>query len=517
MYKILVIDDEIKNTSREEIYDFILTGKFEFSKVNNNIVEIQKLLDCDRFDCIILDNNLDIGESKSKVLKLIKSYDLPIIIVSNTRSFDVSDWDLPNVIDCISLKPFFQLKNLLQSKHVAKLKSIIQDTVKLSLHETEMRINKAIYKSRRYSNDTYDNRLTICHISDLQFGDLHTNPLDLNSFFSKLGEFINGRPVKPDLIAITGDIVFSGYESQFNLAKDVIEKFLNRVYESEKEDKIVLVPGNHDFNYNCFIVDENKPNYKLTPESSYNFEQNKSKNENIDVDKMINLKISPKDFEKFEGSDICLYNFSKFAYEITKDQRYFNSDFFIRKKSFLNKGFEIIGINNSYKFSKIENNKVRYEFDDNKITGNINNSKNKSIIIGHATPESLGFKQTCVNKNYRCNKNYDQECAEEGCQKWGNTERVMTQLNGIIYLHGHGHFSDYKFSDDKAKVFISAGSPSGINKTEKTVNVIEIEENSDTINLKIIVNECTSVRIKHRCNYNLSYDKKEKVWSEVKE
>lgn len=515
MYNILVIDDAMSERNREEIYDFILKTKFEYTKIINDLSELKNCLDYIKFDCIILDNNLDIGENKSKILNVIEDYDLPIIIVSNTRRFDTSDWDLHNVIDCISLKPFFQLKSLLELTCGNELQSTIEETVKLVLSQTEMQINKAIYKARRYYNNVCENRLTICHISDLQFGDPSANQIDLVNFFAKLETFINGRPIRPDLIVITGDIVYSGYKNQFDLAKDAISKFMNKIYGGEKENRILIVPGNHDFNYNCYIVDENKENYELSKKSLYNFAEISSKLENININKMKKLTITPNDFEKFEGSDICLHDFSKFAYELTKDERYFSNDFFIRKKTLLNKGFEIVGINNTYKFFRTENDKIRYDFDYNKVAGNINNSKQRSIIVGHATPDALGFNQACVNKRYRCNKNYDQECAEDGCQKWGTTERIMTELNGIIYLHGHGHFSDYKLSKDKAKLFISAGSPSGINKIEKTFNIIEIEEDSDLINLNIVVNKCTSVGVKYCCNYKLSYNKEKKIWTEI--
>lgn len=524
MYKLLIIDDEIDRIDRCDIYNYILRDEFDYDMVCNKLNIIREKLRFNIYDCIILDNNLDKEATKEDVINLIEEYDLPIIIVSNTRSFDLYDIKRSGVINYISLKPYVYSKNLISSTNMEKsFKNYLKEIIDFFLQETAKSINRSIYMSRGYSNKTNDNKLIICHISDLQFGDKSANPNDLNNFFTKLYSYINDRPQLPDLIAITGDIVYSGAKSEFDLAQRTISEFIQKTYKTDSKKKILLVPGNHDIEYNYYLIDENKGNFEIKKDINAEYKKFISKipkitddsiNNDVFLNTVTQIKISPNIFEKFEASPSYLYNFAMFAYSLTEDCNYWGEDFFVNKKECINKGFEIVGINNAYKYRQVDEGAKRYIYDINRIKNKIKNHSWKSIILGHATPKHLGYNQTCIDMDKRCNKNYENECAECGCQFWGINEMLFNNLKGILYLHGHGHYSNYSISKDKKMLFIGAGSPSGINKSEKTFNMIEIQDNTDSISLELIVNKSEAAGIKYYKTYKFEYTKSSNTWKE---
>ena len=111
--------------------------------------------------------------------------------------------------------------------------------------------------------------ITWLHLSDWHEGAEEHNP-ELAQFdrlkvvLPKLIEDIQNRhQISPDLsqvdfIVFSGDVTFSGEEKQYDNA---YEKFFKPILEATNltEDKLFIVPGNHDLNRN--IV--NDPDYSL--------------------------------------------------------------------------------------------------------------------------------------------------------------------------------------------------------------------------------------------------------------
>ncbi|MCK4790948.1 MAG: metallophosphoesterase, partial [Desulfobacteraceae bacterium] len=88
--------------------------------------------------------------------------------------------------------------------------------------------------------------LTWLHLSDLQIKDDANNEM-LDGLLADIEQVISKDKVYPDLIFVTGDIAFSGQESEYQLAEGFFERLLN--ITNIEENRLFLIPGNHDINW----------------------------------------------------------------------------------------------------------------------------------------------------------------------------------------------------------------------------------------------------------------------------
>jgi len=90
--------------------------------------------------------------------------------------------------------------------------------------------------------------ITWLHISDTHFGksDAHQYDEDIvvESLLEDIDERIKKDGLKPDFIAVTGDLAYSGKSSQYELVCPFFEKLLS-VTDLPRE-RLFVVPGNHD-------------------------------------------------------------------------------------------------------------------------------------------------------------------------------------------------------------------------------------------------------------------------------
>jgi tetratricopeptide (TPR) repeat protein len=95
-------------------------------------------------------------------------------------------------------------------------------------------------------------KVTWLHISDTHFGKSDAHEYDENIVIESLLEDIDERikkdGLKPDFIAVTGDLAFSGKPSQYELVCTFFEKLLS-VTDLPRE-RLFIVPGNHDVDRN---------------------------------------------------------------------------------------------------------------------------------------------------------------------------------------------------------------------------------------------------------------------------
>lgn len=77
--------------------------------------------------------------------------------------------------------------------------------------------------------------ILIAHISDLHVSKEKFLPEKLESCINEVNK------LKPDFLAITGDITLYGFENEYKKAKEYIEQF--------KLKKKLIIPGNHDARY----------------------------------------------------------------------------------------------------------------------------------------------------------------------------------------------------------------------------------------------------------------------------
>ena len=107
--------------------------------------------------------------------------------------------------------------------------------------------------------------IAILHISDIQYGDKNTTKYNMNLWAEVVAQckglkkenIISGI----DLLAITGDISMHGKSEELKaVKKDLEEKLLKKLWSKEFESKeyqerIIVVPGNHDYDLNFCTMD----------------------------------------------------------------------------------------------------------------------------------------------------------------------------------------------------------------------------------------------------------------------
>lgn len=81
----------------------------------------------------------------------------------------------------------------------------------------------------------------IAHVSDLHVGSAEFMPEKLESCIDEVNS------LSPDLVALTGDLTNSGFEKEYKLVKDYVDKF---------KAKTIVIPGNHDTRSTGYIYYE---------------------------------------------------------------------------------------------------------------------------------------------------------------------------------------------------------------------------------------------------------------------
>ena len=84
--------------------------------------------------------------------------------------------------------------------------------------------------------------ITWLHLSDLHFR--KSQAYDENIVLKALLHDLVEQQVRPDLIAVSGDIAFSGQPAEYDLARRFFDDLLQTT--GLNEDRLFLVPGNHD-------------------------------------------------------------------------------------------------------------------------------------------------------------------------------------------------------------------------------------------------------------------------------
>lgn len=522
MYNLLIIDDQFEKENRNTIYEFMFGREFDITCIDSEEQNILQELENKYYDCVILDNNLNSGLEKEAVISLVAEYNYPIIMVSNVREFTVREYAKDEVIDFISLKQYFTLRERQKICDAGEDKDNDKELISQALRDLQERIIYDIYTTRNYTSDE-SGKVVICHLSDIQFCDPNVDENAIRTLFSKLEEFIINRAEPIDLVVISGDIVFSGKKKEYNMAKEIIIKFRDKLKKQRKNVDILFVPGNHDYNYQCYWIDESD-NYKLDEkvitELVVKIKEKHGDNEwdtKGITEAFLQNGVRPDWFSDFEASPFFLSNFCEFAYEITKEKQYMQNNFGVTNTRYLKRGFAFVGIDNAYKYHKNLKGDKRYIFElDSDMVKNIKPPL-YSICIGHVDPRSLGYRNVCEMQEDRCNDDlYRNECSNSGqCQKWGDMQRLFKKVNSIIYLFGHKHGSDAELSKDKKMLFIGAASPTGASPSEKTVNIIEINKNETNIDVEIAVHRATAENIAYSKTNKYQYDIKTGEWENI--
>ncbi|SUS07912.1 Sulphatase-modifying factor protein (modular protein) [uncultured Defluviicoccus sp.] len=92
-----------------------------------------------------------------------------------------------------------------------------------------------------------DQPVRILHLSDIHFK--ASKKWDADPVLRELANFIKREVesgLKPDFVAITGDLAHAGIAEEYKLAKEWLENYLWPAVGNLPRDRLLLVPGNHD-------------------------------------------------------------------------------------------------------------------------------------------------------------------------------------------------------------------------------------------------------------------------------
>lgn len=419
MYHFLIIDDELER--RESAYKELLEPDFVLSFIGKpDLVVINNAIDNPDIKAIILDmvldwdkkgsqNHFDVKEAFEFMLKIIGKKK-PVIIISRNLSY-VASWLRGNKTGENDIIDFFGWDEIWNEDNTIKDKSI-KNSFCLRI---EWVLNDFFQKTQSLKgpNDT----VTLLHITDLQFGD---PDFTKNSLFSETilaRSLLNEFDLRPDFIAITGDITYSGLPSQFDLAKEWLTGLVSELFPEDFKlagERILLIPGNHDVNLVLSSVDA----------YDYNFG-------NVDNETGIAKSQSfliHRNSLIYDHKSFGLMPFCNFAYSITQDKRWLErlNDLCWINDKFLGWGLRFVHLNSVAELDCKYTSKISFSEDSLKKLGKENESLGRpefyTVYLCHNGPYDLGL-----------------EVKKESSTNFINLCGLVNIIGCDLFLHGHLH------------------------------------------------------------------------------
>ncbi len=402
MFNALVIDDE---NSRNETYQNVLDSKFN-TEIINDVSNLKKQILL-KYDLFIIDICLEGIEA----FDLIRDYDInltPIILVSGSWVDENGD---PN--EYILRVPDF--KNVIS---VIAWNSFNQEGANEQLSK------KIFYKFCKYNNLLVDNGkdyIDILHISDLQFGG-NISGAAVNDY-KRIASFLNDNDILPDIMVISGDIAETGKKNEYKIATTWIESLSKELWNisternlpDELRNKIIIVPGNHDYDISIAASD------------CYDFVFN-AKEAN---------KFTKTAKKRDDNQKLGFYNFMQFASSITKNKEWLS---FMEKavhenSIFSDWGIRFVLLNSAYKISSnsCENRFDNFYSDLSDLNDDELSCKKKlkvddqniyNILIMHNPPSFF-------RKDNR-----------RGEESWSKFQTIIEDNHINLILYGHRHSID---------------------------------------------------------------------------
>lgn len=133
----------------------------------------------------------------------------------------------------------------------------VDETNQLSPHVAErtrqkLQLELDFWQGRSYATLGDDESLRILHVSDPQYGDPAISG-DSRLDNEVISRYLMNSNLSPHLIAVTGDLSFSGCPTEFIKARCELEELVSVVFDCGENldayrERIILVPGNHDVN-----------------------------------------------------------------------------------------------------------------------------------------------------------------------------------------------------------------------------------------------------------------------------
>jgi 3',5'-cyclic AMP phosphodiesterase CpdA len=152
----------------------------------------------------------------------------------------------------------------------------------LNSNSKAVRIFGAPYFNSDFNSDPksvvdFEPDLSWLHISDLHIKEEYTDPAsdtsaDLNRFLDNLPVCLEDAGITPDAIFFTGDVAKSGSPDQYKVAESFFRRLKDSLPEASKKAPFLVIPGNHDVNWNDIDFDSEKEMRKeLSPEEGKDF------------------------------------------------------------------------------------------------------------------------------------------------------------------------------------------------------------------------------------------------------
>ena len=464
--KLLIIDDQWKE--RNHSYEFLLNDNFLLDYLDiNNPDELSKIDNPD-VDAIIVDIFLGTEKELAKErFTLVLDYindKRPIILISSVFN-EVASWITNPRNSKVYILDYYGWMEIFNPNN-----KLLEDDKKTICFRIEEKLNN--YYKRTLSKKKNNEKITILHISDLQYGDKNFTEGDVST--NKLiSDKLIELEIRPDLVLITGDFAYEGLPSEFIGAAEWINRLCKLIFPRDfnnYHERILLVPGNHDINFT------------LSAAEAYKFDKNAINGEYLIIreENLVN-----------ENLIYGFLPFCEFAFGLTKDYRWIENEnklCWINDK-FINWGVRFVHLNTvseiCYKnFSDIKNKNL--SICDKVIKNLIDNVASYSdelftIFLGHNSPNDFGYDDIKLKKN----------CI--------NLFGLINALKCNLYCNGHIHKQFIREYPHEGKYtsslkYIGAStlnlnSSSRPGDSRKGFNIIELSRENGKIN-KEEINKC---------------------------
>ncbi|MCF1457970.1 MAG: metallophosphoesterase [Shewanella sp.] len=330
-YRLLIIDDQF--SVRQHKYSEVLESEYSIDFIKNDS-EIENELSTKQFDGVILDLILrpDFSLSSATILgEYLSQYRIPVFLLTGKWKEDETAFDLLRVMAIGNT----QVRGLLDwvdfDSDMPYGRENVLEFLKLEMDKWYRREPRT-----RVSGDA----VKLLHLSDSQIGDPDYNFLS-TGVEDGISKVLGNGCEKPDLIVLSGDVVYSGEPSQYRKAsgwcKRLATSCLGSVGSADYKERIVVVPGNHDVDFTVLCSDGVKFNFGV--------EEGKMP---IDLDETF----LPKAQEEEDGEpnnstyphhNLGLSSYRVFLQETVVDAPYADGDA-IYIDRFINWGIEIVAL-----------------------------------------------------------------------------------------------------------------------------------------------------------------------------
>lgn len=468
-FKIMVIDDRIS----KRIDD--LTNFFTNLPINNNhkLSEEEKEIyrnklkiefdviypkEIDILDIFIKDNQVDAyfldviydeiaSWTLTSILQSIRRYNenAPIFMYS-------TEWQERSILEEVSIAfrngfpgktatYFYNLNDI--NEMVTEFKEAVHPNQIIDIQREREFIKNMIVRSYGITEKVpYSAKedVAILHISDIQYGDENETKYIINLWreVSRVCEELKGqkRIDGIDLLAITGDISMHGQKKEMEIAKEDLRKLFKLLWRAEYEsgeykERILLVPGNHDYDLNfCalnYFVSENKPNERR-----------------IDFEKIAKILSDENREEKNDYQELGMAAYRDFAYDLMGNVTLYEKE----KLNFVEKRFKswnlrIILLNTCNFIRAEKTNGVgidEKELED--IVNDIDSEKMYTLVLSHHTPLVVENLQDSEKERFRT-----------------SYKTVIHTCQAKVWLGGHRHVHAQKIEEttvDECEVYEAA-------------------------------------------------------------